>query len=178
MSFNKFDHTLIGEITPRFRLRVASTAQHIISAISDEISKDKTISGDFANQYGSLRIPLNYRNYWSPELQIHFRKDESFTDDTILHCIIGPAQSVWILHLFIYALIGLITLFGGMFGIVQYSLEKSSVFLLFWPFGIFMLFSIFFYAKLAQRKVRNQTLHLVSFLFHTLEKQFTVELIE
>ncbi len=179
MPFNKFDHTITGEITPRFRLRVEATLpDSIFEEIKNVAIPEPTVSGTYADKYIIIRIPSWERNYWSPELQIQASPDYEKENHTLLRCVVGPAQSVWMMFMFIYSFTILITLFGGMFGLVQYSIEKSSYFLWIWPIGLLVLAVLFVISKLGQRKARNQTLHLVSFLLHTLEKKWKVERVE
>jgi len=179
MPFNKFDHTIIGEITPRFRLRVdAPLPDSVLGEIKAMAIPEPTVSGTYADKYTIIRIPSWERNYWSPELQIHASLDHEKENHTLLRCVVGPSQSVWMLIMFLYSFTILITLFGGMFGLVQYSVEKSSYFLWIWPIGIIAVGTLFAISKIGQLKARNQTLHLVSFLMHTLEKKWNVERIE
>jgi hypothetical protein len=70
----------------------------------------------------------------------------------------------------IYAAIGLITCFGGMFGLVQYSTSGSSPWIYVIPVGIILLSSVFVTAKYGQHKGRDQMLHLVSFVYHSLSE--------
>lgn len=177
MAFNKFDHSLEGEFLPRFRLRIAEEKTAIFDKIKEEATIETTVSGTFADNYVILRIPKYERHYWSPELQIQFTRSEE-NNASILRCVIGPAQSVWLMFTFFYSITILLTVFGGMFGMIQYSVARTSAFLWFWPVGIVLLIVLFAVSKAGQRKARNQTLHLVSFLLHALEKEYKVTRIE
>ena len=175
MSFNKLDHTVSGKVLPRFRLRVAALPDSLFEEIKQTAIQDNTVSGTFAEKYTILRIPSWERHYWSPELQLQAFPCNEKPNNTVIRCVIGPTQSVWVMFTFFYAITGLLTLFGGMFGLVQYSISKESTFLWILPFGVIMLITLFIISKIGQRKARNQTLHLVSFLFHTLEKRWHIE---
>lgn len=175
MSFNELDKTLSGEILPRFRVRVPADKDEILNFIDEQAKISGEVSHTRANQYLILRIPQSVREYWSPELQIQPFQDYEDKSKTVVRCVVGPSQSVWMLFTFIYSAIILLTLFGGMFGLVQKQLSDSSVFLWFWPIGIVLLLSIFAISKYGQRKARNQTLRLVSFFMHTLESRWEVE---
>lgn len=178
MSFNKFDHTITGEVLPRFRLRVENLPDPIFEEIKTAAIPEPTVSGTYADKYTILRIPSWERNYWSPELQIHSSPDYDNKSYTILRCVVGPSQSVWVMFIFFYSITILVTLFGGMFGMVQYSIENDSTFLWIWPIGIAVFLTLFIVSKIGQRKARNQTLHLVSFLLHTLERKWKVERVD
>ena len=93
-----------------------------------------------------------------------------YLDYTVVNCLIGPRQSVWAMFAMIYAAIILITSFCGMFGVVELMRYGTSYFIWVIPFGIVALVAIYLGVQNGQRKGRNQMLHLVSFLYHTLEE--------
>ena len=175
MAFNELDHSLSGEVLPRFRLRVNANRDEFLDFIDLQAMNSNEVSHLRANKYLILKIPQDKREYWSPELQVQPFQDYEDKSKTLIRCVVGPSQSVWMMFTFIYAAIVLLTLFGGMFGLVQYQLNKQSVFLWMWPIGIVAFLSIFAVAKFGQMKARNQTLRLVSFLMHQLESKWEVE---
>lgn len=175
MSFNELDHSLSGEVLPRFRLRVNANREELLDCIDLQAKISDEVTHTRASQYLILKIPKSKREYWSPELQIQPFQDYEDKTKTLIRCVVGPSQSVWMMFTFIYSAVILLTLFGGMFGLVQYQLNNESIFLWMWPVGIVAFLSIFVVAKMGQRKARNQTLRLVSFLIHTLESKWEVE---
>ena len=124
-----------------------------------------------------LKIPESEQHYWSPELSVRIEIEE-FTDYTTVSCLVGPKQAVWALWAFIYTAILLVTLFSGFFGWAQYNVDGNSGWLHVVPFGILDLSTAFIASKVGQRKERNQMLHLISFVYHELEKLGPVERLE
>lgn len=175
MSFNELDHSLGGEVLPRFRLRVNANQDLILDFIDLQAKQSEEFTHTRASQYLILKIPPSKRDFWSPELQIQPFHDYDDKDKTLLRCVVGPSQSVWMMFAFFYSAIIMLTLFGGMFGLVQYQLNKQSVFLWMWPVGVVAFLSIFAVAKFGQMKARSQTLRLVSFVMHQLETRWEVE---
>lgn len=175
MAFNDLDHSMIGEVLPRFRLRVNADSEEILERLDRFAKSSQEVSHIRAKQYLILKIPSSKREYWSPELQIQPFQDVHDKKKTLVRCVVGPTQSVWMFFTFIYSAIILLTLFGGMFGLVQYQLSNNSIFLWVWPIGTLAFLSIFAVSKYGQKKARNQTLRLVSFLIHTLENSWEVE---
>lgn len=175
MAFNELDHSISGEVLPRFRLRISADKDELLDYLDEKAKRSEDVTHTRAKQYLILKIPPSNREYWSPELQIQPFQDYEDKKKTIVRCVVGPSQSVWMMFTFIYSAIILLTLFGGMFGLVQYQLNKSSVFLWLWPIGIVLLLSIFAVSKYGQKKARNQTLRLVSVLMHQLEEQWEIE---
>lgn len=175
MSFNELDQSLSGKILPRFRLKIKAEKEELLSFLDDFAKKSEEVTHTRAKQYLILRIPPAKREYWSPELQIQPFQDYEDKQKTIVRCVVGPSQSVWMMFTFFYATIILSMLFGGMFGLVQYQLNDYSAFLWVWPLGTVALLSIFLVSKYGQNKARNQTLRLVSFLMHSIESKWEVE---
>ena len=108
---------------------------------------------------------------------MHLEKDYH-SEDTILRCLVGPKQSVWAMFMFFYIAVALITLFVGMYGLVQMQLDKPSNAAYIIPVGLLILPSIYTFSKIGQKTGRDQMLHLISFLYHSINKNGNVERVE
>jgi hypothetical protein len=75
----------------------------------------------------------------------------------------------------IYAAIALATLFLGMFGVVKYQQVATVLWLLPLPIGLGLIGTIFLFAKIGQKKGRDEMLHLVSFVYHHLSEVAPIE---
>lgn len=177
MPFNRLSHSILGEIRPRFTLKVDCEPDVAIQQILRSLEEEKTVSGVQYKQTLFIKIPSWMAHYWSPEMTVRIEKSQ-FTEQVLVHCLLGPRQSVWAMYALIYAAILLLTTFGGMFGIVQYSTVGSSPWIWLIPIGIVLLSTVFITAKIGQSKGRDETLHLVSFLYHSLDKITSVQRIE
>ena len=177
MPFNRLHHSVMGELRPRFVLRINTDAEEAMQHVTKRIQDDKTVSGVRSNGYIFLKIPSWAQHYWSPEMSVRIEKQD-YLDYTTVHCLIGPRQAVWAMYALIYAAIILATLFASMFGLVQYQSYGSSDWLWSIPAGIVIFSSVFIFAKLGQRKGRDEMLHLVSFLYHSLDEISEVKRIE
>lgn len=174
MAFNEQDQTLSGKVLPRFRLRVPADKDEILDYLSDVAKENPDVAHLRAKQYLIYKVSKSQREYWSPELQLQPFQDYEDKNYTIIRCVVGPSQSVWMLFTFIYSAIILLMLFGGMFGLIKYQLEKDSSFLWIWPIGIVLLSSFFIISKMGQAKARNQTLNMVRVLHQALEEKWDV----
>lgn len=177
MPFNRLNHSILGEIRPRFALKIDSDPEVAMDHVENSIHKEKTVSGDRSNQLIFVKTPSWEQHYWSPEMTVRIEVEE-YTDYTTVSCLVGPRQTVWALWAFIYSSILLVTVFGGIFGLVQYNQEGSSPWIWVIPIGITLLSSAFLASKIGQRKGRDQMLHLISFLYHSLEEIGSVERME
>lgn len=177
MPFNRLNHSILGEIRPRFTLKIESDPDQAIKHVENCVNKDKTVSGNRSNDLIFLKTPSWEQHYWSPEMTARIEIEE-YTDYTSVSCLIGPRQTVWGLWAFIYSSVLLVTIFGGIFGLVQYSQDGSSPWMWVIPIGIIILSTAFIASKIGQRKGRDQMLHLISFLYHSLEEIGPVERLE
>jgi hypothetical protein len=175
MAFNEQDQSLSGNVLPRFRLRVPAEKDEILDFLAEKAKASQDIVHLRAKQYLIYKVPSSQREYWSPELQLQPFQDYDDKNFTIIRCVVGPSQSVWMLFTFIYSAIILSMLFGGMFGLIKYQLEKDSSFLWIWPIGAFLLATFFIISKIGQSKARNQTLSMVRFLNQSLEEKWEVQ---
>jgi hypothetical protein len=177
MPFNRLNHSILGEIRPRFALKTLCSPEYAMAHIARSVLQDKTVSATRSNQLIFLKTPSWEQHYWSPEMTVRVEQVE-FTDYTTVSCLIGPRQVVWAFWAFIYSSILFSTVFGGIFGCVQYSQQGSSPWLWVIPIGAVLISSAFIASKIGQRKGRDQMLHLVSFLYHSLAELGPVERLE
>ncbi len=177
MPFNRQSHSILGEIRPRFTLKINCEPDEALDQVLASLEQEKTVTGVKYKQTLFIKIPSWMSHYWSPEMTVRIERSE-FSGQVLVHCLLGPRQSVWAMYALIYAAILLITCFGGMFGIVQYTTVGSSPWIWVIPIGIVLLSSVFVTAKIGQSKGRDETLHLVSFLYHSLDKITKVERVQ
>lgn len=169
MPFNRLNHSVLGEIRPRFKLHSSIEPELLAKIIIEAKENDSTVVGHESNGLCMLKIPINDRHYWSPELTVRIEEREDGIPGSYLSCLVGPQQSVWAMFAFIYGAIAMIAVFGGMYGLTQIELGKPSWMVWLFPIGIILLPSIYTLSKIGQKKGRNQMLHLISFLYHSIE---------
>jgi len=177
MPFNRLNHSILGEIRPRFALKIDCDPETALTYVEDRLYQDKTVSGERSGNLIFVRTPSWESHYWSPEMTVRIEVEE-FTDFTQVSCLVGPKQVVWAMWAFIYSAIAIATTFAGIFGFVQYQQDGSSPWLYGIPVGVVLISSAFIAAKIGQRKGRDQMLHLISFLYHNLDDMCTVDRID
>lgn len=177
MPFNRLDHSILGEIRPRFKLKIDIEPQKALNHCATKLFHDKTVSGDRSDHLIFLRIPSWQQHYWSPEMTVRIEQEE-FMDYPTVSCLIGPKQTVWALFAFGYAALSILGLFGGIFSYVLYSNEGNSSWLWIAPVAVCLLIGLYFASKIGQNKGRDQMLHLVSFIYHSLDEIAKVERVE
>lgn len=167
MPFNIKEQHNPGEIRPRFRLITTYTQDEVMDLLDKFTSEDETVIGKRVYDMYYLDIPKKEQHYWSPELRIMLEENLA-GEGTFVRCVVGPRQSVWLLFVFIYGFLSVLTLFGGMYGLVQWNRGGSAGWLWCFPIALLIIFSVYIVAKLGQRTGRDQMLHLFSVLYHSI----------
>jgi hypothetical protein len=168
MPFNRYHHSLAGEIRPRFQLFISDDPDLCVNRIHQALQTDGTVSGTIANKLVFLRIPKSVRHYWSPEITVRFEPEENGTG-TVIKCLVGPQQTVWVMFTLFYLAIAVSTLFGSLYWLSELYMDKNSPWWWVLPAGIILSATAFVTSKFGHLKGRNETLHLVSFLYHALD---------
>ena len=168
MPFNRKDKHNPGEIRPRFKLRTDYSKEEVFDLLDQFCKDDSSVLGRRVYDQYYLDIPNENRHFWSPELRVTLEDDEEQEGMTLVRVMVGPQYVVWTMFVFIYVILGLVSLFGGMYGFSQMSLGNKSPWIWCAPFGLVLFISVYIIAKMGQRTGRDQTLHLVSVLYHSI----------
>lgn len=168
MPFNRKDHHNFGEIRPRFKLSSKLSEEDVFKRIELFVKNDNSVSGKKVLDQYYLDIPIQYRHFWSPELRIHVEKSEQNPTQSIIRVMVGPQASVWVSFVLIYAVLCLAGLFGGMYGFVLLTMGKDSAWIWCFPIVLVLLSTVWIIAKFGQKVGRDETLHLVSTLYHAI----------
>lgn len=157
--------TNIVHIRPRFRFEVDRPSESILAQVSDHIkkSKDKVI-GKIVNDHVVLDIPLKDRHYWSPQLNMRVEENEEKPGQAIVRGLIGPRPTVWGLFVFIYSAIGILGLFGSLYGLSKYSLGTYTHFIWALPIAILIMLTAYLTSKYGERLGHDQVELLKQFI--------------
>jgi hypothetical protein len=177
MPFNRKDHHNFGEIRPRFKLLSSLAEEEIFRRLKEFVQADETVDGKKVYDQFYLDIPLRYRHFWSPELRILVEKYETDPSQTLIRVTVGPQFHVWLTFILTYAVLGLISLFGGMYGLVQLDLGIDSPWVWCLPVTILIFLGVWVSAKMGQRASRDETLHLASVLYHALGHNHAIRVV-
>ena len=104
MPFNRQSHSILGEIRPRFILKIDCEPERALQQVLESLNEEKTLLGAQYKQTVFLKIPSWKQHYWSPEMTVRIEKSE-FSGQVLVHCLLGPRQWVWALYAMIYAAI-------------------------------------------------------------------------
>jgi len=111
-------------IRPRFKEIVEGATEGYLSGIKEAIDDNKEFTGLVSEQYCVIKISLEERHYWSPQLTLTL--EEVSQGNLEVRGLYGPKPSVWAIFFMSYAALAVLSLFAGVFGLSQVMLEKPA----------------------------------------------------
>lgn len=129
-------------IRPRFKEQLSLNKESLKEQISQSLEDSAECVGLISESYCVLKIPIQERHYWSPQLTITIEAEEDKQQITV-RGLYGPKPSVWAVFFMGYAALGVLSLFAGVFGLSQLMLEKPAPIL--WSIPVFGLVALILY---------------------------------
>ncbi len=156
-------------LRPRFQHHCSHTPEEIQSMIREKLEAAPCdCIASINDAYITLRIPLQDRHYWSPQLNLSLEATEN---GTLIRGLYGPNPTVWAMFFFGYAAIGVLALFIAIVGFSQKALGIDAPVLWALPvLGIAALF-LYFTAQLGQKTGAEQTFTLHHFYEDTVHNK-------
>ncbi len=113
------------------------------------------VVGSFSGNHIFLKLPPEQRHVWTPQLDLSLEPQPD--GQTLVRGLIGPSPSVWTKFIFLYAVAGMLTLFGLITGVPQWMLGKPMVGIWVAGIGAIMAGFVFLSAKSGERMGLLQT---------------------
>ncbi|MGH0033792.1 MAG: hypothetical protein ACQGVK_02050 [Myxococcota bacterium] len=118
------------KLRPRFSVDVCCGASAVVAALEQRIEDaDSDIEGRFDTARCVLRIPESRRYLWSPELDVTFDPLDGSAErpsGVRVRCLFTPRPSVWTVFAFLYGVLALLGLCGGIYGLTLLTLGHFS----------------------------------------------------
>ena len=159
-------------IRPRFKIYSDKSAVEIEHAIQKQLDKQpERCVGRVISNHITIGIPHEEQHYWSPQLGLSLEEED---EKTLIRGLYGPAPNVWTLFVFLYATIGILSLFIVITGTSKLSLSKSANEL--WALPIFAAGAIFLYflSQVGQKLGAEQTFKIHHFLEEAIEQEIHI----
>ena len=122
-----------------------------------------TLSG----YHTTLGILPDEQHYWSPQLSLEILEEGQ---GTLIKGLYGPHPKVWTMFMFLYTGLGLIGLFGLLYGLVQWSLSMPPIALWIALAALILEITFYFIARSGKQLAHGQMLLLQKELNRILEK--------
>ncbi|WP_323757367.1 hypothetical protein [Roseivirga sp.] len=160
-------------IRPRFKTTVKGTTNDCVNEIKEAIDQNQEFIGLVSEQYCVIKICLEERHYWSPQLTLTFEVQAE--GGLEIRGLYGPKPSVWAVFFMSYAALGVLSLFVGVFGLSQLMLEKEAPIL--WAIPIMAAIGIGLYlvAQAGQKVGAEQMFRIHHFYEQVIKHRVTLE---
>jgi hypothetical protein len=146
------------EIRPRFHYQSPLAPEVLLKALEEALAKENSpINGLVIDQHVYLRIPYEDQHFWSPQLSLEVEATDSGSQ---VNGLFGPRESVWLMYIFFYALMGFLIMVVMIMGFSQLNLGLSARILWALPVLLLLLVMAFFTAKAGQ-KLGHDEMHLL-----------------
>ncbi len=109
-------------IRPRFRHFIKADKSELEHTISTALTLENQFIFSHIPDHICIKINPNERHVWSPQLDISFEQDG---ENVIVRGLYGPNPTLWALFFFGYVIIGLLSLFLGIWGLSVWMLGKN-----------------------------------------------------
>jgi hypothetical protein len=158
---------------PRFTRYMPQTPDELVAAMREKLkTADELCKGSFIPEnHFVIKIRREHQHFWSPQLALTIETDEEDeAGRTIVRGLYGPSPNIWTLFMFCYGALGVCTLFVGMIGFSEWSLERDASILWLLPLFAILAAGIYVLSQIGQRLGQEQTMILAAY-FNTLFEQ-------
>lgn len=157
-------------IRPRFKHTLKGDQSEIEEKISNAVKGEEQLISTRLSGHLHIKIHPNEQHFWSPQLDLTFEQEEG---NVIIRGLYGPKPTLWAIFFFGYVVLGLLTVFVGMWGLTRWSLGMSSMVL--WAIPVFaVLAAILYFSAQTGQKLGAQQM----FDIHHFYEQTTGDKIE
>ena len=123
---------------PRFLVEVSCRPDDVMDALRERVGgtveqmegSNPAVVGAFSRRHGVLKIPLDRRHFWSPELSLTIEPVDEAPDRTRVRGRFAPHPHIWTGFVFTYGTLFLIGLAGLVYALAQLALGRDPVALL------------------------------------------------
>lgn len=111
---------------PRFQIETSLNQKETVALIKQRLLHENpnAFESSYVEGHFILKINLNNRHFWSPQMDISLSESEA-NDGTVIRCLLAPAPAIWTMFMFLYTAVGFGAFIGIMIGLSQWTLEKE-----------------------------------------------------
>jgi hypothetical protein len=152
-------------VRPRFRFTVPYETTELVAHLKQKFkSKEHPFPTSVVGNYFTLDVPQKVAHFWSPRVSFEIEVDEDDKTKSLVRGLIGPKPNVWTMFMFIYFAIGILGLFGSLYGLSKGTLGESSLFA--WSFPVALLImSTAYVASKSGEKIGAEQIQLLKTFF-------------
>ena len=142
------------EVRPRFRKKSPRGVPELLNDLNELLMAHPTkMHGQIVHHHATIKIPDEQLHFWSPQLTLSFEEKE---DGSLIRGMYGPRPHIWLGFMFLYFLLGFITLVVLIVGLSQLNLGLTAYILWTVPFALGGFFVLWFSSKAGQKLAHEQ----------------------
>lgn len=139
-------------VRPRFRFTVPYATKPLVEHLRKKfLSKEHKFPTKVVGNYFTLDVPDHISHFWSPRVSFEIEVDEEDPNKSLVRGLIGPKPNVWTMFMFIYFGIGVVGLFGSLYGLSKVTLGESSLYVWAFPVALLIMSTAYFASKSGER---------------------------
>jgi hypothetical protein len=152
-------------IRPRFKHSIKGETVEVQKKLLEELNEQKLFTSSFLSGHLYISICSKNQHFWSPQLNLTFEQED---ENVIIRGLYGPKPTLWALFFFGYVVLGILTVFVGMWGLTQWSLGMPSMVL--WAIPVFAVLAatLYFMAQTGQKLGAQQMFDIHHFYEETI----------
>lgn len=152
-------------IRPRFQYSSGLKPEEVLQALEQALNEDDApVNGLVIDNHVYLRIPHEDQHFWSPQLSLEV---ETAEDGSRINGLFGPRESIWLMYIFFYAILGFAILIIMIMGFSQLNLGLSARILWALPVLLVLLVLAVITARTGQNLGRDEMALLYRFFQNT-----------
>ncbi len=158
----------MGELKLRLRfdvdveMNIADVRSLLKARLTNKVDQ---IHGHVSNNHCTIKLPLQDRSFWSPQLELSLYEHDGRTN---IKGVFGPQTNLWLLFMFCYMVCSCVLLFGLTIGFSQLTIGKSPYGFLGIIVSLVSIMTLHLTSKYGQTKTRHQIDDLMFFLKNAL----------
>jgi hypothetical protein len=110
-------------IRPRFKHFIKTDKDELERTIRTAVAQEKLFVSHQVPGHICIKIHPREVHVWSPQLDLSFEQDG---ETVIVRGLYGPKPTLWVLFFFGYAIIGILTLFLGIWGFSVWTIGGDT----------------------------------------------------
>ena len=130
------------KIRPRFKHFISGNRESLEEKIIKNLKESEELIYVYLPGHLYIKIHPKHQHFWSPQLNLTFEEEEN---QVIVRGLYGPNPTIWAIFFFGYVILGILTLFIGMWGMTKYSLGMDYSIL--WSIPVFVALALVLYVS-------------------------------
>ena len=160
------------KIRPRVKVEIKKPCEEVCELFKETLNSTQNIIGTVANKFIILKVPIEQRHFWSPQLTIMLEENDQ---TTTLRGLYGPKQSIWAMFAFAYGSFAMLFTIIFIWASVEWQLNDNINLYYFLPVIVLLSLVTYIIAQFGQKLGAEQMFKIHHFLQEIIDKEVNVD---